>query len=75
MIKNDILEMLSKNNRLIFNGFHQIESYDIETGHKETLPRMPNRGRSIFWSIAVGKYIYIFGGQDQEQQPINECLR
>lgn len=57
-----------------FNEYHQIESYDIETGCKETLPRMPNRGRSMFWSIAVGKYIYIFGGQDQEQQPINECL-
>lgn len=52
-----------------------MESYDISTGSKETLPSIPNGGRSLFWTINVGKYLYIFGGQDKDQLTTNECNR
>lgn len=54
---------------------YQVESYDMITGKKGALPRIPNGGRSAFWTIAVDKYIYVFGGQNIDQQQTNDCMR
>lgn len=53
----------------------QVELYDIDTGSRKTLPSIPDGGRSLFWTISVGKYIYIFGGIINENMPTDECKR
>lgn len=52
-----------------------MESYDINTGTKDILPVIPNGGRTWFWTIAIGKFIYIFGGERHNAELTDECNR